>query len=300
MKIDFTKFENAIIKKVARVADKYNYESYIVGGYVRDALLGIESNDIDFMVNGDATEFAEFVSKEINSPLTAVYKKFGTALIQTGEYKLEFSSARKESYEKNSRKPLISFSNLDDDLARRDFTINTLAVPLGNIHEIIDKFGGISDLDNKIIRTPLEPQKTFDDDPLRIMRALRFASTFDFSIHSVTLEAINKMAFRLKEDGVVSQERITNEFMQILGNKKPSIGLDLMFLSGVMDIVFPEIAVLAGVDQKSEYHHKDVFAHTLQVLDNVAKVTDDIWLRFSALVHDIAKPKTKKFIHGQG
>ncbi len=284
-----------VISKIKSIAEKKKFNVYIVGGFVRDKLLGIDSNDIDFMIIGDAIKFAKIVSKEINAPLLAVYKNFGTALINYNDYKIEFASARKESYKRTSRKPIVEYSNLDDDLSRRDFTINALAIDIHKPDIIIDKFNGLDDLKNKIIRTPLDPEKTFDDDPLRIMRAIRFASELNFSIEQKTFEAINKYANRLKEDSVVSQERITNEFLLILQSDKPSIGLNLMLLSGVMDIVFPEISKLSGVEQLSDYHHKDVFHHTLQVVDNVARESENLWLRFSALVHDIGKPQTKKF-----
>jgi poly(A) polymerase len=294
------KLTNKFVKDVSKFAKKNDYKVFLVGGYVRDLLLGKESSDIDFMVLGDGIKFAEDLAKEMKLEVTAVYKNFGTALINAHTGKYEFSSARKESYDRSSRKPKIEFSGLEDDLSRRDFTINALCIDLTKPLEIIDLFNGIEDIENKIIKTPLEPEKTFDDDPLRIMRAIRFASKLEFSIENMTLIAINKMAGRLKEDSVVSQERITNEFLLILGSPKPSIGLNLLQLTGVMDIIFPEISQLAGVDQKSEYHHKDVFNHTLQVVDNVASVSDNIWLRFAALVHDIAKPKTKKFIENKG
>ena len=294
------KINNKFINEVSMVAKKGNYKVYLVGGFVRDMLLGKESSDIDFLILGDGIKFAEYLANELNLEVTAVYKNFGTALINSHSGKFEFSSARKESYERTSRKPKIEFSGLEDDLSRRDFTINALCIDLTKPPAIIDLFKGIEDLENKIIKTPLEPEKTFDDDPLRIMRAIRFASQLEFSIDNMTLIAINKMASRLKEDSVVSQERITNEFLLILGSPKPSIGLNLLQLTGVMDIIFPEISIMSGVDQRSEYHHKDVFNHTLQVVDNVASVSENIWLRFAALVHDIAKPKTKKFIEKKG
>lgn len=294
------RFKNTIVNKISEIASENKFDVYLVGGYVRDRILGLPSTDIDFMVLGDATKFAEIAAENLKTNLDAVYKKFGTALINYKEYKLEFSSARKESYSRDSRKPEIEFSNLEEDLSRRDFTINALAVFLSEPEKIIDLYNGLEDIKNKVIRTPLDPEKTFDDDPLRIMRAIRFASQLQFQIEQNTLSAINKMAYRLKEDKVVSQERVTNELLLILKTNKPSIGLDLMYLSGVMDYVFPEISATAGVDQTSAYHHKDVFHHTLQVVDNVAKISDDVWLRFTALVHDIAKPKTKRFVEGTG
>lgn len=294
------RFKNTIINKISKIAGENNFDVYLVGGYVRDRILGLPSTDIDFMVLGDATKFAEIAAEKLKTNLDAVYKKFGTALINYKEYKLEFSSARKESYSRDSRKPEIEFSNLEEDLSRRDFSINALAVSLDEPEKIIDLYNGLEDIKSKSIRTPSDPEKTFNDDPLRIMRAIRFASQLEFQIEQNTLSAINKMAYRLKEDKVVSQERVTNELLLILKSKKPSTGLDLMYLSGVMDYVFPEISVMAGVDQTSAYHHKDVFHHTLQVVDNVSKISDDVWLRFTALVHDIAKPKTKRFVEGTG
>lgn len=293
---------NNILMQIGKIADEYNYRVYVIGGYVRDLILGKEDNDIDVMVLGDGIKFAGLVAKESGQQLNAVYKNFKTALLNIGTLKIEFASARKESYEKNSRKPSVEFASLDEDLARRDFTINTLALGLNkdNFGELTDHFEGLTDLKNKIIKTPLEPQKTFDDDPLRIMRAIRFASKLNFIIEENTFTAIKEMKHRLAEEGVVSQERITNEFLQILMSDKPSIGLDMLYKSGVMDIIFPEISLLEGVDQRKDYHHKNVFYHTLIVVDNISQKTDNVWLRFAALVHDIAKPNTKKFIEGTG
>lgn len=293
--------KDELIKKIGIIADKHKTEAYLVGGYVRNILLGKDSTDIDIMVIGDAVGFAEKAAAELNTKLDAVYKKFGTALLKYEDDKIEFASARKESYRKDSRKPEIQFSNLKDDLSRRDFTINALAVSINkqNYEKLIDYFNGIGDLENKVIRTPFEPHKTFDDDPLRILRAIRFASVLQFSIEPETMEAIKEMKDRLN-DNIVSQERITNEFLLILTSPKPSLGLDLLFKTGVMDIIFPEISRLAGVDQRKDYHHKDVFYHTLKVIDNIAPKTDNVWLRFAALVHDIAKPPTKKFVEGVG
>ena len=256
--------------------------------------------DIDVMVIGDAVKFAEKFAKVKQSKLTAVYKNFGTALLQLNDFKIEFASSRIESYHRNSRKPSVEFGSLEEDLSRRDFTINALAVDLRNPVGIIDNYNGIDDLKSKMIRTPLEPDKTFFDDPLRIMRAFRFASKLNFAIDHVTLSSISVNCQRLKEDEVVSQERISNEFLLILQSPKPSIGLNLMYLTGAMDVIFPEISKMAGIEQRKDYHHKDVFYHTLEVVDNIADLTDDVWLRFAALVHDIAKPKTKKFVDGIG
>lgn len=298
--------KDKILETIGAEADRANYEIYVIGGYVRDFILGKQSTDIDIMVLGDATEFAHTVAKRFNTELNAVYKNFGTALLMVTDndvdYKIEFASARKESYNRNSRKPEVADANLEEDISRRDFTINTLAVSLNkkNYGELIDLYNGVEDIRNGIIKTPLDPLKTFDDDPLRIMRAIRFASRLNFKIEEQTYKAIVSMKERLKEAEVISTERVTDEFLQILMTDKPSIGLDLMFKTGVMAIVFPEISIMAGIEQRKDYHHKDVFYHTLQVVDNIAPKTDNVWLRFTALVHDIAKPKTKRFVEGTG
>ena len=298
--------KDKILEIIGAEADKAGYEIYVIGGYVRDFILGKQSTDIDIMVLGDATEFAHIAAKKFKTELNAVYKNFGTALLMVTdngvEYKIEFASARKESYNRNSRKPEVVDANLEEDISRRDFTINTLAVSLNkkNYGELIDLYNGVEDIRNGIIKTPLDPLKTFDDDPLRIMRAIRFASRLNFKIEEKTYQAIDSMKDRLKENEVVSTERVTDEFLQILMTDKPSIGLDLMFKTGVMAIVFPEISIMAGIEQRKDYHHKDVFYHTLQVVDNIAPKTDNVWLRFTALVHDIAKPKTKRFVEGTG
>lgn len=303
MKLDL---KDKILEVIGTEADKAGYKIYVIGGYVRDFIMGKKGTDIDIMVMGDATEFATIAAKKFNTELNAVYKNFGTALLmiqdEAIEYKVEFASARKESYNRDSRKPEVVPASFEEDISRRDFTINTLAVSLNkeNFGELTDLYNGVQDIENKIIKTPLEPLKTFDDDPLRIMRAIRFASKLNFAIEEKTYDAIIRMKGRLKENEVVSIERITDEFLQILVTPKPSIGLDLMFKTGVMEIVFPEISIMAGIEQRKDYHHKDVFYHTLQVVDNISQKTDKLWLRFAALVHDIAKPKTKKFIDGIG
>ena len=292
--------DNIIIRKISELAERKKVEAYLVGGFVRDAILGKQCNDIDIMIVGDALKFAESSACMFNTTLSAVYKNFGTALLNVGENKIEFASARKESYSRKSRKPQIELSGLKEDLGRRDFTINALAINLNDLDTVIDLYNGLDDIKNKIIRTPLEPDKTFFDDPLRILRAIRFASKLDFSIDPVTFKGIVDNRKRLEEDSVVSQERITNEFLLILETEKPSIGLNLLYLSGVLEIIFPELENMVGIEQRQEYHHKDVFHHTLQVLDNTASKSGNLWLRFAALMHDIAKPKTKKFIEGTG
>jgi len=296
---------NTILRKISRIAIKNNVQAYVVGGFVRDKLLKISKTDIDITVIGDGIAFAETVSKELGKSLSAIYKKFGTALLEIDDTKIEFASARKESYNTNSRKPDIEFADLMEDLSRRDFTVNALAVSLNSEkNEIIDMFEGLSDLNERVLRTPLEPEKTFSDDPLRMMRACRFASQLGFEIAGDTFHAIKLMRERIRivkgTDTVVSQERITDEFLKILTSKKPSIGLKLLFKSGLMEIIFPEVHNLEGVDQRKDFHHKDVFWHTLQVVDNISDKTDNLWLRFAALMHDIAKPPTKKFVEGTG
>jgi len=309
MLLDFIN-SNKTIQKISALARNENIPAYIVGGCIRDKILGIDKSDIDISVIGDAIEFGKKTAALFDKTIDAVYDKFGTALLivqsPAGEStKIEFASARKESYRKNSRKPDVEYSDLKDDLSRRDFTVNAFAVSLNDDkNEIIDYFNGLEDIKEKVLRTPLDPKKTFGDDPLRIMRACRFASQLEFSIAPETFEAMKEMRNRLKltagEPTVVSQERITDEFMKILASDKPSIGLKLLFNSGILEIIFPEIHALEGVDQRKDYHHKDVFYHTLQVLDNIASRSNNLWLRFAALMHDIAKPLTKKFVEGTG
>lgn len=296
------KLQNKYLKNIGKIADEHGIKAYVVGGFVRDSILETVSNDIDIMVTGDGIKFSKAVADSFKKPLDAVYKNFGTALLELDEFKIEFASARKESYERDSRKPIVEDAGLEDDLSRRDFTMNALAIGLNedNYGKMYDIYNGVKDIKAKIIRTPLDPVKTFEDDPLRIMRGIKFASKLNFVIEDKTFEAINIMRYRLSEDKVVSQERITNEFLQILMSEKPSIGLDLLFKSGVMDIIFPEISALAITDQRKDFHHKNVFYHTLMVVDNISQFTDNLWLRFSALVHDIAKPRTKKFAEGIG
>lgn len=290
---------NTILAKIGAVADRSGIAAYVVGGFVRDLLMGITVNDIDIVVVGNGVDFAQSVAQHLGKRKVVVFEKFGTAMMQIEPYKIEFVGARKESYRRESRNPVVETGTLHDDLSRRDFTINAMAVSInaGTWGTLVDPFDGQSDLAAKRIRTPLEPSSTFDDDPLRIMRAVRFAAQKEFTIDEKTLDAISPMTERLS---IISQERITDEFMKILGSTKPSIGLKLMFETGLMQIVFPEVAELSGVDQRKEYHHKDVFLHTCQVIDNIAVMTDNLYLRLAALLHDIAKPKTKKFVEGIG
>lgn len=288
-----------ILKTIGSIADREGIDAYVVGGYVRDKLLGKAGKDIDVVVVGDGPEFAKTVAEELHQKQVIIYEKFGTAMVHLADGKIEFVTARAESYEPSSRKPTIVTTNLDGDLARRDFTVNALAASLnrGRLGQVIDPFDGEADLRMKLLRTPLEPGRTFDDDPLRMMRALRFASQLAFHIDPDAFGAIQKKAERIK---VVSMERVTDEFMKILASQKPSIGLKLFHESGLAKHVFPELVDMVGVEQRKEYHHKDVFLHTLKVVDNICTATDDIWLRFAALGHDIAKPRTKAFKEGIG
>jgi poly(A) polymerase len=291
--------QDDILKRIGRVADRESIAAYVVGGYVRDHLLGKQVKDTDIVVIGNGVEFAKKVARDFCRTNLILFENFGTAMLPLDDRKLEFVGARKESYSKNSRKPQVEGGTLDDDLLRRDFTVNTMAASLNakTYGQLIDLFEGQIDLRAGILRTPLDPEITFDDDPLRIMRAMRFSAQLGFIIDPHVLEAAGKMAKRL---AIVSQERISDEFLKILSSSRPSVGLQMMYDSGVMEIVFPEIAQMAGVDQRKDYHHKDVFRHTLQVVDKVADVSDNLWLRMVALLHDIAKPKTKVFVPGTG
>ncbi len=288
-----------LLKTIGKLADARQIEAYVVGGYVRDLLLGLVDKDVDVLVLDDGVEFAREFAKEIGKETVVAFERFGTAMVPVEGGKVEFVGARKEVYDPNSRKPVVTTGTLKDDLLRRDFTINALAASLnaGSFGKLFDEFGGIQDLHEGILRTPLDPAKTFEDDPLRIMRAIRFASQLGFRIEENVLAALKTMSSRLT---IISQERKTDEFLKILATEKPSVGLRLMYDTGVMQIVFPEVAQMAGVDQRNDHHHKDVFLHTCIVVDNIAKTTDNLWLRFVALVHDIAKPRTKAFKEGIG
>lgn len=288
-----------VIKEIGALADRMGVEAYVVGGYVRDALLGKIVNDIDVLVVGSGIDFAKAAGARFGKKSVVVYERFGTAMMTVGDVKIEFVGARKESYNRESRNPVVETGTLYDDLSRRDFTVNALAASINGAHwgEVTDFFSGEEDLGLKVIRTPLDPLKTFDDDPLRIMRAVRFASKLGFTIAQDTLNAIAPMAERLS---IISQERVTDEFMKIMASPRPSVGLRLLQETGIMKIIFPEFAELSGVDQRKDFHHKDVFLHTCTVVDNVAEVSDNPQLRMAALLHDIAKPKTKKFIEGTG
>ena len=294
--------DDKVFELVARVADREQVEVYVIGGYVRDHIMGREhpDKDIDIVVIGDGPAIARAVAREISPDIkVTVFRNFGTAMFRYGNYDIEFVGARKESYSSNSRKPSVMAGTLEDDQNRRDFTINALAISLNSTNpgEILDPFGGVEDIRNAVIRTPLDPDTTFSDDPLRMMRAVRFASQLQFTIAAETAESISRNAERIK---IVSAERITTELNKIMATPRPSTGFILLDETGLLKIILPEVSSLKGVEDKEGKGHKDNFHHTLKVLDNTAEKSDDLWLRWAALLHDIAKPVTKKFVPGTG
>lgn len=301
MKIPCTQKELFLLNKIAHAATELGVETYLVGGFVRDKLLGRPTKDADIVCVGDGIELARAVAQRFSPGLhVSFFKNFGTAQIKTEDgFEVEFVGARKESYAYHSRKPVVTPGNMADDQRRRDFTINALAISLNSrdFGELIDPFNGLVDLEDKCLRTPLEPEQTFSDDPLRMMRAIRFANQLNFRIEERTWEAIKTEAGRIR---IVSQERITDELNKILACPKPSVGLDLLYQSGLLHIIFPQMVDLAGAEYKDGVGHKDNFYHTLQVIDNVASRSDDLWLRWAAVLHDIAKPATKRFEEGHG
>lgn len=294
--------DDRIFEIVARVADREKVEVYVIGGFVRDHIMGRvhPDKDIDIVVIGDGPAMARAVAREISRDIrVTVFKTFGTAMFRYENNDIEFVGARKESYSAESRKPSVKPGTLEDDQNRRDFTINALAISLNrdNPGEVLDPFGGLDDLRNGIIRTPLDPDTTFSDDPLRMMRAVRFATQLGFSIDEETMTSISRNADRIK---IVSAERITTELNKIMSAEIPSKGLILLEKTGLLDLILPEIARLKGVEDKEGKGHKDNFHHTVKVLDNLARKSDDLWLRWAALLHDVAKPATKKFVPGTG
>lgn len=289
-----------IFQKVKEAATSLGLDTYVVGGYVRDQLIGRKSKDIDFVCVGSGIELARKVASLLSPNLKVnFFKTYGTAQFVWEGWELEFVGARKESYRKDSRNPLIEEGSLTDDQNRRDFTINALAasVNIADFGEIIDPFNGIEDLKNGIIQTPLNPDITFSDDPLRMMRAIRFASQLNFTIAEPTLKAIERNKERIE---IITQERITTELNKIVLAKKPSIGFLLLDQTGLLPYIFEELSELKGVDYFKNQGHKDNFYHTLQVLDNLCENTDHLWLRWSAILHDIGKPKSKRFEEGNG
>ena len=286
---------HSVFKTIGSVADRQSLETYVVGGYVRDILLDKSSSDIDFVCVGSGIELAQAVAAELGPRVRVnVFKNFGTAQIVLDDLELEFVGARKESYSADSRKPVVEDGSLQDDQKRRDFTINAMAISLNarSYGELLDPFDGVGDLKRKVIRTPQDPIVTFSDDPLRMMRAVRFASQLNFDIEADTFAALTSQAGRLK---IVSAERTIDELNKIVLSPVPSYGFKLLFHSGLLKQFFPEMVALHGVEYVGNQAHKDNFFHTLQVLDNVSKVSDDLWLRWAAILHDIAKPATKRF-----
>ncbi|MBA2408013.1 MAG: HD domain-containing protein [Chitinophagales bacterium] len=300
MKLELSREEERVFRLIADCAYELEIRAYLVGGYVRDQLLKRASKDIDVAAVGSGINLAEMVASQIQpQPVVTVYKNFGTALLKHENFEIEFVGTRKESYQKDSRNPVVEGGTLTDDLMRRDFTINALAISLNQEDEgsLYDLFGGMEDLKKKTIRTPLDPDITFSDDPLRMMRAIRFASQLKFRIDVETFKSISKNKDRIM---IISQERISEELNKILLSEKPSVGFDLLFKSGLLKLIFPEIERLYGVEQVDGKGHKDNFYHTLQVVDNVADRSNDLWLLWAALLHDIAKPDTKRFEKGHG
>jgi poly(A) polymerase len=287
--------ESQIFEIIAKAAEQLNVPAYVVGGYVRDRLLGRPSKDMDIVCVGDGILLAETVGNLLYPrPKVVVYRRFGTAMLKYNDLEIEFVGARRESYRSDSRNPEVELGTLEDDQNRRDFTINALAVSLNSkdFGAIVDPFGGLEHLERKIIVTPLEAGRTFSDDPLRMMRAVRFSSQLGFIIEKETLKAISKYRNRMT---IISKERITTEVEKILMSPRPSVGFKLLLDTGLLELIMPEIAALHGVDENNGVRHKDNFYHTMEVLENVCKKSKNIWLRWSALYHDVGKPATKKF-----
>ena len=291
-----------LFKIIGDLAESIGQKVYVVGGYVRDYYLNRasgEETDIDFVTVGSGIKLARKTAEKLHSDNLTVFKKFGTAQVKHKNIDLEFVGARKESYRRDSRKPIVEDGTLEDDQLRRDLTINALSWCLNpdEFGVLYDPFNGIQDLRKEIIRTPIDPHQTFDDDPLRMMRAVRFATQLQFDIAPETMAGINEMAPRLS---IISKERIAEELNKIVLSPKPSVGFTHLLSCGLLELFFPEMVRLRGVDERKGQRHKDNFWHTLEVLDNVAEVSDDLWLRWAAIMHDIAKPPTKKFVHGVG
>ncbi|MDX2361827.1 MAG: HD domain-containing protein [Crocinitomicaceae bacterium] len=288
-----------VFKVASEIVTEQNLEAYVIGGYVRDLLLERPSKDIDIVVVGNGLELAKACAAKLRVKKVSLFENFGTAQFIYKDLDVEFVGARKESYRKDSRKPIVENGSLSDDQRRRDFTINALAISLhkDNFGELIDPFGGLEDLEKQILRTPLEPGTTYSDDPLRMMRAIRFASQLDFKIERESLEAIRENANRLE---IISSERIMDELNKIISCPVPSRGFNLLYSTKLLHEFFPEMVALYGVETRNGKSHKDNFHHTLEVLDNICETTDDLWLRWSAIMHDIAKPPTKRFDNNVG
>lgn len=294
------KIDTRVFHTVGAAADSLGREAYVVGGYVRDLIIGRHSKDIDFVTVGSGIELAEAVARKMGRGVhLAVYRNYGTAQLKRGETELEFVGARRESYQRDSRNPIVEDGTLDDDLARRDFTINALAIKVNadGFGEVVDKYDGVGDIDRKVIRTPLDPDITFSDDPLRMMRAIRFATQLQFVISPETFDAIKRNASRIE---IITAERIKDELYKIMASPKPSIGWKLLLDSGLLAIILPELARMKGIDVVQGRAHKDNFYHTMAVLDAVAAASDKVLLRWAALFHDIGKPVTKHFDPARG
>jgi poly(A) polymerase len=293
------KIDLPVFRLVGDVADKLGRECYVVGGYVRDLMLGRPSKDVDFLTVGSGIEVAREVARKMRGSHLSVFKNFGTAQVKGRDIELEFVGARKESYNRDSRKPIVEDGTLSDDISRRDFTVNAMAlcVNAGRFGELVDMYGGEADLAARVIRTPLDPDITFSDDPLRMMRAVRFATQLGFEIVPETFDAIRRNAQRIS---IISRERVMDELMKIMRSAKPSVGWVLLLRTGLLKLIFPELFALRGVEQVRGVGHKDNFYHTLAVLDNVAERSDNVWLRWAALLHDIAKPVTKRWDENAG
>ncbi|WP_372755141.1 CCA tRNA nucleotidyltransferase [Labilibaculum sp.] len=291
--------QHPIFSIISKIVTQENLECYVIGGFVRDLFLQRGSKDIDVVVIGSGIDLAQKVAKEAGVSKVSIFKNFGTAMLKYKDVEVEFVGARKESYNRNSRNPIVEDGTLDDDQKRRDFTINALALSLhqDNFGQLLDPFNGIDDLQQKMIKTPMEPLITFSDDPLRMMRAIRFATQLNFRISKETLEAIHTNKDRID---IISKERIVEELNKIILSEKPSIGFKLLEETGLLKLIFPEFVKLKGRETRNGIGHKDNFYHTLEVLDQLCPNSDDLWLRWSALLHDIAKPNTKKFIKGIG
>ena len=288
-------FNNKIFHQISATADELGLECYVVGGYVRDIFLNRPSKDIDVVVVGSGIEMAEAFGKKLGRGAhVSVFRNFGTAQVKFRDTEVEFVGARKESYSHDSRKPIVENGTLEDDQNRRDFTINAMAVCLNNerFGELVDPFGGLDDLKERTIRTPLDPDITFSDDPLRMMRCIRFAAQLNFYIDDVTFSALERNKERIR---IISRERIADELNKILLSPVPSKGFVELDRCGLLELIFPEVSALQGVEVKNGRAHKDNFYHTLEVLDNISKQTNNLWLRWSALLHDIAKPRTKRW-----
>ncbi|NBV14195.1 MAG: HD domain-containing protein [Sphingobacteriia bacterium] len=286
--------KDPIFARIGKTADRLQQPTWVVGGFVRDYLLGHPGKDLDIVTVGSGTELATAIAEELNAPEIVIFENFGTALVKSGDYQIEFIGARKESYRKNSRKPIVEDGSLIDDQNRRDFTINSFYISLNqeNYGEFLDPFNGLEDLKQGIIRTPLNPDLTFSDDPLRMMRAARFAARLDYQIDPLTFEAISRNKQRIE---IVSMERVSEELNKLILSPWPSKGFMVLFKTGLLEIIFPEFCKLHGVKYINGKGHKDNFYHTLQVLENLCTTSDDLWLRWSALLHDIAKPQTAAF-----